>query len=292
MADPALRRLQRFVQGVVVDPGETGSAAARAARRELRGATPEDVLRPSRDAVGGGADRDLSGDVPPPDARGARGRLPRPRARSRPGRIRGLRLRLRRPAPVAELHAQPARRPRSRSTSRARTGRAGGSSRISHDSSAPSPRSSTPSPRLRRRHASRRPVPPRRSAPRRRWLSSRSAIPSGRTSTPCAKDARPGDGRAHASRRRSSSGAASPSGGWISRRARSRSSRRSRPAARSPPRSTGFRPAIAATSPPARSPRSSGRSSANGFSFRPMVHLDQRFPTAPDLRCRRGEGRC
>ncbi len=48
MADPALRRLQRFVQGVVVDPGETSSAALRAARRELRGATPEDVLRPSR----------------------------------------------------------------------------------------------------------------------------------------------------------------------------------------------------------------------------------------------------
>lgn len=48
MADLALRRLQRFVQSVVVHPGETRAAAARAARRELRGATPDATLRPSR----------------------------------------------------------------------------------------------------------------------------------------------------------------------------------------------------------------------------------------------------
>ncbi len=48
MADLALRRLQRFVQCVVVHPGETRAAAARAARRELHGATPETALRPSR----------------------------------------------------------------------------------------------------------------------------------------------------------------------------------------------------------------------------------------------------
>ncbi len=47
MADLALRRLQRFVQSVVVHPGETRAAAARAARREL-GESPETVLRPSR----------------------------------------------------------------------------------------------------------------------------------------------------------------------------------------------------------------------------------------------------
>jgi len=43
-----LRRLQRFVQTVVVHPGETRRAAAAASRRELSGAPPEAVLLPSR----------------------------------------------------------------------------------------------------------------------------------------------------------------------------------------------------------------------------------------------------
>jgi hypothetical protein len=47
-----LRRLQRFVQSVVVDPGETRRAAAAAARRELAGARPESVLLPSRRLTG------------------------------------------------------------------------------------------------------------------------------------------------------------------------------------------------------------------------------------------------
>ncbi len=48
MADRPLRRLQRFVQSVVVHPGATRNAASRAARRELGGARPEFVLRPSQ----------------------------------------------------------------------------------------------------------------------------------------------------------------------------------------------------------------------------------------------------
>lgn len=43
-----LRRLQRFVQAVVVHPGETRRAAAAAARRELGGKPPESALLPSR----------------------------------------------------------------------------------------------------------------------------------------------------------------------------------------------------------------------------------------------------
>ncbi|MFI5181634.1 MAG: putative DNA-binding domain-containing protein, partial [Thermoanaerobaculia bacterium] len=48
MADVALRRLQRFVQSVVVHPGKTRTAAVRAARRELGTDRPEKALRPSR----------------------------------------------------------------------------------------------------------------------------------------------------------------------------------------------------------------------------------------------------
>ena len=49
MAEAArLRRLQRFVQAVIVHPGETRRAAALAARRELKGRPPESALRPSR----------------------------------------------------------------------------------------------------------------------------------------------------------------------------------------------------------------------------------------------------
>lgn len=49
MAEAApLRRLQRFVQAVVVHPGGTGRAASAAARRELGGKPPESVLLPSR----------------------------------------------------------------------------------------------------------------------------------------------------------------------------------------------------------------------------------------------------
>lgn len=48
MADVALRRLQRFVQSVVVHPGQTRAAVARAARRELGTPRPESALRPSR----------------------------------------------------------------------------------------------------------------------------------------------------------------------------------------------------------------------------------------------------
>jgi len=43
-----LRRLQRFVQAVIVHPGGTRRAAALAARRELKGRPPESALRPSR----------------------------------------------------------------------------------------------------------------------------------------------------------------------------------------------------------------------------------------------------
>jgi len=43
-----LRRVQRFVQDVIVSPGQTGRAARAAARRELGGRAPEDVLLPSR----------------------------------------------------------------------------------------------------------------------------------------------------------------------------------------------------------------------------------------------------
>jgi hypothetical protein len=43
-----LRRVQRFVQAVVVSPGETGRAARAAARREMDGRRPEEVLIPSR----------------------------------------------------------------------------------------------------------------------------------------------------------------------------------------------------------------------------------------------------
>jgi hypothetical protein len=43
-----LRRVQRFVQAVVVSPGETARAARTAARRELGGRTPGEVLLPSR----------------------------------------------------------------------------------------------------------------------------------------------------------------------------------------------------------------------------------------------------
>lgn len=42
-----LRRLQRFVQAVIVHPGETRRAAVVAARRELSGEPPEAVLLPS-----------------------------------------------------------------------------------------------------------------------------------------------------------------------------------------------------------------------------------------------------
>ena len=49
MAEAApLRRIQRFVQAVILSPGETGRAARTAARRELRGRTPEEALLPSR----------------------------------------------------------------------------------------------------------------------------------------------------------------------------------------------------------------------------------------------------
>ncbi len=49
MAEAApLRRVQRFVQAVIVSPGETRRAAAAAARRELGGRRPESVLLPSR----------------------------------------------------------------------------------------------------------------------------------------------------------------------------------------------------------------------------------------------------
>ncbi|MGE5346135.1 MAG: putative DNA-binding domain-containing protein [Acidithiobacillales bacterium] len=47
-----LRRLQRFVQAVVVHPGETRRAASAAARRELAGASPESALLPSRRLTG------------------------------------------------------------------------------------------------------------------------------------------------------------------------------------------------------------------------------------------------
>jgi hypothetical protein len=43
-----LRRVQRFVQAVIVSPGETARAARTAARRELGGRTPEEILVPSR----------------------------------------------------------------------------------------------------------------------------------------------------------------------------------------------------------------------------------------------------
>jgi len=43
-----LRRVQRFVQAVIVSPGETRRAARTAARRELGGRRPEAVLLPSR----------------------------------------------------------------------------------------------------------------------------------------------------------------------------------------------------------------------------------------------------
>ena len=49
MAEAAqLRRVQRFVQAVIVSPGETRRAARSAARRELGVRTPEEVLVPSR----------------------------------------------------------------------------------------------------------------------------------------------------------------------------------------------------------------------------------------------------
>ena len=49
MAEAApLRRVQRFVQAVIVSPGETRRAARMAARRELGGRRPEELLLPSR----------------------------------------------------------------------------------------------------------------------------------------------------------------------------------------------------------------------------------------------------
>ncbi len=48
----ALRRIQRFVQAVVVHPGETRRAAAAAAQRELAGTPPESILLPSRTLAG------------------------------------------------------------------------------------------------------------------------------------------------------------------------------------------------------------------------------------------------